>query len=276
MESSRRGGGWRFSVGRVMSTKKLISAGKVLSVFVALLMLAAVAAVAAEAQVSRAQPGGQKGDQGSDTPSETPSDTNPKSPENKPRDKPSDDSGKKAPSTKPSKKKAEEVEFPVLQYKLKDVKGGEIDLMQFKGKVLLLVPVAWDDRNRREFADFKAIASHYKENGFAVVAVLTPSFTKGESRTDAELHKMIEERYGITYMVAESVSTKGDDIHPLFKYLTAESRGEKLGGELQGAFTKFLISRDGTLVRRFEPGTRMLVENYTGPIWRALETPMSK
>lgn len=179
------------------------------------------------------------------------------------------------PTSKPSKPSKESKDFPVLQYKLKDLKGKEIDLMQYKGKVLLIVPVAWDDRNRREFADLKLVADHYRESGFVLVAVLTNSFTK-EVKSDAELAKSIEDRYGISYILAASVETKGESIHPLFKYLTDTARGEELGGELVGPFTKFLISRDGEVARRFAPGKRLQREDFSGPIWAELEKPMTK
>jgi glutathione peroxidase len=175
-----------------------------------------------------------------------------------------DDSDEKKPSSQPS--------VPALRYKLKTVEGKEYDLMNLHGRVIILMPVAWDS-NRKMLEDFQRVNARFKELGIVVIGVLTDSFGE-EKRTDAEVVAAMRDRYDVTFPIYARVSTKGEKIHPLFKYLTSKDVGHEFGGELKGTFTRFLINRDGEVIARAEPKTPIGERSFWRKLQEAAESGM--
>lgn len=178
--------------------------------------------------------------------------------------------GDDAPTTRPASQPP--VAFPALQFTLPLVGGGELDLSRFRGRVLVVVPVAWD-ANRRQFEDLQVYATRLSDRGLAVVAVLTRDFGT-EARSDAELAAAIRERYRTTFPIVASTPVTGDKAHPLFKYLTARDAGHSHGGPITAPFTKFLIDRNGELAHRWEPATRLTSPEAVERTSQVIDTPM--
>ncbi|MFN4242574.1 MAG: hypothetical protein ACK4PI_04985 [Tepidisphaerales bacterium] len=162
--------------------------------------------------------------------------------------------------------------FPALQFTLPLVGGGELDLSRFRGRVLVIVPVAWD-ANRRQFEDLQLYANRLSDRGLAVVGVLTRDFNS-DARSDADIAAAIRERYRITFPLVASTPVTGDNIHPLFKYLTATDAGHGHGGPVAAPFTKFLIDRNGELVHRWDVATRLTSDEAIRRTLQVIDTPM--
>ncbi|MBL7697218.1 MAG: glutathione peroxidase [Chitinophagaceae bacterium] len=138
----------------------------------------------------------------------------------------------------------------IYEFKVPSLDGGTIDFSEYKGKKILIVNTASECGNTPQYADLEKL---YKEHQSSLVIVGFPANNFGgqEPGSNAEIKSFCEKKYAVTFPMAEKVSVKGDDIHPLFRYLVAEA--EKLGENdpIKWNFTKFLIDENGKLVKVF-------------------------
>jgi glutathione peroxidase len=138
----------------------------------------------------------------------------------------------------------------IYDFKVTSLEGGTIDFSKFKGKKILIVNTASQCGNTPQYAELEEL---YKKHGDNLVIVGFPANNFGgqEPGSNSEIKTFCQKNYGVTFPMAEKVSVKGDDIHPLFKYLVAEA--EKLGEKdpIKWNFTKFLIDENGKLVKVF-------------------------
>jgi glutathione peroxidase len=138
----------------------------------------------------------------------------------------------------------------IYDFKVTSLDGGTIDFSKYKGKKILIVNTASQCGNTPQYAELEDL---YKKYGNSLVIVGFPANNFGgqEPGSNSEIETFCKKNYGVTFPMAEKVSVKGDDIHPLFKYLVAEA--EKMGEKdpIKWNFTKFLIDENGKLVKVF-------------------------
>lgn len=138
----------------------------------------------------------------------------------------------------------------IYDFKVTALDGGTIDFSNYKGKKILIVNTASQCGNTPQYAELEEL---YKKYGNTLVIVGFPANNFGgqEPGSNSDISSFCKKNYGVTFPMAEKVSVKGDDIHPLFKYLVAEA--EKLGEKdpIKWNFTKFLIDENGKLVKVF-------------------------
>jgi glutathione peroxidase len=144
----------------------------------------------------------------------------------------------------------------VYSYKLKTIDGEPTSLATYKGKVLLVVNVASACGYTPQYSALEAVYEKYKDKGLVVVGVPANNFANQESGTDTEIKTFCNRKYHVTFPMMSKVSVAGADQAPLYHYLTDKAANPALGGEIKWNFTKFLISRNGTPVDRFEPATK--------------------
>lgn len=163
----------------------------------------------------------------------------------------------------------------IYDYKAKNIDGEEIKLEQYKGKVLLIVNTASKWGFTPQFAGLQKLYEDYKDKGFEVLGFPSNQFLEQDPGTNAEIHNFCQINYGVDFTMFEKIDVRGDNAHPLFKYLTAEApfqgldikseKGSSLnkflqekfphyleGSEIKWNFTKFLIDKDGAVVKRYE------------------------
>lgn len=160
----------------------------------------------------------------------------------------------------------------VLGYKMKGIDGKDVDLNQFKGKVVLFVNVASKCGYTPQYKGMQAIYEKYKDQGFVIIGVPANEFGKQEPGTDDEIAQFCSSKYNVTFPLLSKVVVKGAGQVPLYKHLTSQETNPKFGGEIKWNFTKFLVSRDGEIVNRFEPKV-----NPEGPeMTKAIETELAR
>lgn len=137
----------------------------------------------------------------------------------------------------------------VHQFKITSIDGQEVDLAQFKGKKLLLVNTASKCGFTKQYAALQELSEKYSGK---VVVIGFPAGNFGEQELDSneEIQGFCEKNYGVSFLLAEKSSVKGDDISPLFKYLTT-AENESFTGDINWNFEKFLIDEKGKLTHRF-------------------------
>jgi len=150
-------------------------------------------------------------------------------------------------------KKADKKVPPVLNYKMRGLDGKFINLAQFQGKVVLFVNVASKCGYTPQYKGLQKLYDQYKKDGLVIVGVPANEFGGQEPGSDAQIAEFCTKEYGVTFLMLSKVVVKGDDITPLYKTLTSKETNPKYAGEITWNFTKFLISRKGEVVGRFEP-----------------------
>ena len=149
----------------------------------------------------------------------------------------------------------------VYQFKLKTIDGQDFSLAKYKGKKILVVNTASKCGYTPQYADLQKLADLYKDK-VVVVGFPENNFAGQEPGTNAEIKSFCTGKYNVTFPLSEKVSVKGDDIAPLFKYLT-EAENPEFTGEIKWNFEKFLIDENGKLIHRFRSKTTPMSEDIT-------------
>jgi glutathione peroxidase len=138
----------------------------------------------------------------------------------------------------------------IYDFKVPGLIGGTIDFSKYKGKKILIVNTASKCGNTPQYAELEELYKKFS-NELVIVGFPANNFGAQEPGSNNEISEFCKKNYGVTFPMAEKVSVKGDDIHPLFKYLVdeAEKMGEK--DPIKWNFTKFLLDENGKLVKVF-------------------------
>jgi len=139
-------------------------------------------------------------------------------------------------------------------FTLNSIDGKPTPLSDFKGKVILLVNVASRCGYTPQYTALEALYEKYRDDGFVIVGIPANNFGGQEPGTNEQIKTFCKSKYSVTFPMMAKVSVKGADETPLYQFLTAPETDPKFAGEIKWNFTKFLISKDGRIVNRFEPG----------------------
>ena len=141
----------------------------------------------------------------------------------------------------------------VLEFKVKDIEGKEVDLASYKGKTLLIVNVASKCGHTKQYKDLVALNDKYKDKNLVILGFPANEFGGQEPGSNEEIKKFCTSTFQVNFPMFSKVVVKGKDIAPLFQYLTtAENPDAK--GDIKWNFEKFLIGPDGQLKHRFAAG----------------------
>jgi glutathione peroxidase len=133
--------------------------------------------------------------------------------------------------------------------------GGPAALGDYEGKALLIVNVASQCGLTPQYAGLQQLHDEYGDKGFAVLGFPCNQFGAQEPGTPDEIAEFCETSYGVTFPLFEKIEVNGEGRHPLYQELTSHTDDEGEAGDIQWNFEKFLVSRDGDVVRRFRPLT---------------------
>jgi glutathione peroxidase len=143
-----------------------------------------------------------------------------------------------------------------LGFNVKDIDGKNVDLSQYAGKVVLIVNVASKCGNTPQYEALEKAYNQYKDKGFVILGFPANNFHAQEPGSDLEIKQFCTATYGVTFPMFSKISVKGDDMAPLYKYLTSVDTQPKAKGDITWNFEKFLIGRDGNVAARFDPKTK--------------------
>lgn len=161
----------------------------------------------------------------------------------------------------------------VLQATLASADGKPYPLAQHQGQVIMLVNVASKCGNTPQYTALESLYEKYKGQGFTIIGVPANNFKAQEPGTNEEIQAFCKAKYNVTFPVLAKVSVKGDDIDPLYKFLTTSSAKP---GEIGWNFAKFLVNRKGEVIDRFDPKTKPDDATVTAAIEKALKDPAPK
>jgi len=136
---------------------------------------------------------------------------------------------------------------------VKDIELNSVDLSNYKGKTLLIVNVASKCGFTPQYKDLQHLYEKYQDQDFEVLGFPCNQFGAQESGTNAEIQAFCDLTFNVSFKMFDKIEVNGTNASPLFKYLKHESPGI-LGTEaVKWNFTKFLVNKDGQVVKRFAP-----------------------
>ena len=146
--------------------------------------------------------------------------------------------------------------------------GELVSLDQYRGNVLLIVNTASKCGFTPQYNGLESLSRNYRQRGLIVMGFPCDQFLRQEFDTEDEIERFCVNNYNITFPLFGKVKVRGEEAHPLFRYLRDAAPGWFGTRSIKWNFTKFLVDRDGTPVRRF--ATTAYPSHLRGPIERLL------
>jgi len=143
----------------------------------------------------------------------------------------------------------------VYDFTMKDIDGKDISLSQYKGKIIVIVNTASKCGLVGQLAEIEAFYQKYKDKGIVVLGFPEGNFLGQEFDDNAEIKAFCTKNYGVTFQMFSKISVKGNDIHPLYKYLTNKSENGIVDAPIKWNYQKFIIDRNGKVVCSIAPRT---------------------
>ena len=138
----------------------------------------------------------------------------------------------------------------IYELTMQTIDGDMKDLSDYRDNVLLIVNTASECGFTPQYEGLQTIYEKYKDEGFYVLGFPANNFGGQEPGTDEEIMEFCTVNFNVSFPMFSKLSVKGEDIDPLFEYLTTRDHTE-IKGEINWNFEKFLIDRNGNLVKRF-------------------------
>ena len=142
----------------------------------------------------------------------------------------------------------------IYDFKAQNNKGVEVDFSQYEGKVLMIVNTASKCGFTPQYDGLEALYQRYKDLGLVIVGFPCDQFAHQEPGSDAEIAEFCRLNHGVTFPLMAKIEVNGEHTHPIYEYLKKAAPGT-FGSFIKWNFTKFLINRDGTVIKRFAPTT---------------------
>lgn len=164
----------------------------------------------------------------------------------------------------------------IYDFKALTSKGKEIDFKEFEGKVLLIVNTASKCGFTPQFAGLEELNQKYKDRGLVIIGFPCNQFKEQDPGSDGEIQEFCRLNYGVSFQIMKKTDVNGENEHPVFTWLKAQAPTEEYKGlkakathallkgisntakkesDILWNFTKFLVAKDGTTVKRFAPTT---------------------
>ena len=143
----------------------------------------------------------------------------------------------------------------VYDFKVRNAKGVEVPMTEYQGKVLLIVNTATGCGFTPQYEGLQKLYDKYQGKGLEILDFPCNQFGHQAPGTEEEIQEFCTLRYKTTFPLFAKIDVNGKGAEPLFQYLKRQ-KGGFLGDDIKWNFTKFLVSRNGTVVERYAPATK--------------------
>ena len=143
----------------------------------------------------------------------------------------------------------------IYDFKVRSAKGVEVPMIDYKGKVLLIVNTATGCGFTPQYEGLQKLYDRYKAKGLEILDFPCNQFGHQAPGTEEEIQEFCTLKYKTTFPLFAKINVNGKDAEPLFEYLKRQ-KGGFLGDDIKWNFTKFLVSREGEVVERYAPVTK--------------------
>lgn len=144
----------------------------------------------------------------------------------------------------------------IYDFKVTDISGNSFDMASLKGKRVMIVNTASKCGFTKQYEDLQWLYEKYKDQNFVIIGFPANNFMKQEPGSDEEIQSFCKLNYGVTFPMMSKISVKGNDIAPLYEYLTKETNSN-----IKWNFQKFLINTDGSIDAVIESKTKPNVDS---------------
>ena len=141
----------------------------------------------------------------------------------------------------------------IYDYEALSIEGKPAHLSTQKGKVLLIVNTASACGFTPQFAGLEQLWKDYRDRGLVIVGFPSNEFGAQDPGSNEDIASFCQLNYGVSFPMMAKVEVNGPKAHPLWKLLTSEARGVLGTQAVKWNFTKFLVGRDGTVLKRYAP-----------------------
>ena len=140
-------------------------------------------------------------------------------------------------------------------FTVQTIDGADFSLSELKGKKVMVVNVASKCGQTPQYEQLQALYEKYKDDGLVIIGFPANNFREQEPGTNEEILAFCQSNYGVTFPMMAKISVKGDDIHPLYAWLTQKNENGKEDAEVTWNFQKFLIDEQGNWIASLAPRT---------------------
>ncbi|MCW8863471.1 MAG: glutathione peroxidase [Colwellia sp.] len=144
----------------------------------------------------------------------------------------------------------------IYQFSAKDSGGNTIDLASYKNKVMLIINTASDCGFTPQYKGLQALYQKHQAQGLEILAFPCNQFKQQEKGSDAEIQQFCDLRFNIKFPLFSKIDVNGEHSHPLFNFLKSEAPGILGSKGIKWNFTKFLVNKEGKVIKRYAPTTK--------------------
>jgi len=159
-------------------------------------------------------------------------------------------------------------ELSIGDFDAETIDGKRVKLSKYRGKVLLVVNTASQCGFTPQFKGLEALWTTYQSRGLVVVGFPSNQFGSQDPGSNDEIASFCEMNYGVSFPMMGKIDVNGPSAHPLYQWLAAEAPGLLGSKSIKWNFTKFLVGKDGKVLKRYAP--QDAPENLVGDIEAAL------
>lgn len=141
----------------------------------------------------------------------------------------------------------------IYNFKVEDLYGKTFDFSKLKGKKIIIVNTASKCGLTPQYKDLETIYEKYKDQNLIIVGFPANNFGHQEPGTNDEIGAFCQKNYGVSFPMMAKISVKGDDIAPIYRFLTQEEKNGVMDSEVEWNFQKYLIDEKGHLVKVIKP-----------------------
>lgn len=143
----------------------------------------------------------------------------------------------------------------IYQFTVQDINGDDFPLSELKGKKVMIVNTASKCGLTPQYELLESIYNTYKFQNFVIIGFPANNFANQEPGSNQEIAEFCQANYGVSFPMMSKISVKGDDIHPLYKFLTQKDKNGLEDSEVAWNFQKYLIDENGQLAKVISPKT---------------------
>ena len=143
----------------------------------------------------------------------------------------------------------------IYQFKVQDLEGDEFDFATLKGKRIIIVNTASECGLTPQYEQLQAVYNQYKDQNLVIVGFPANNFGSQEPGSNAQIASFCQKNYGVTFPMMAKISVKGNDMHPVYQFLTQKAKNGLEDSSVQWNFQKYLINSNGELEKVIAPST---------------------
>ncbi len=148
-------------------------------------------------------------------------------------------------------------------FKVEDIDGNEFSMEQLRGKKVMVVNVASKCGLTPQYEQLQTLYETYADSNFVIIGFPANNFKNQEPGTNEEIKSFCTLDYGVTFPIMSKISVKGDDIHPIYQWLTEKEKNGAKNSSVKWNFQKYLINENGGLDQVINPMVKPMNDKIT-------------